>query len=354
MKKILIPVAIFAFAATTGALAWSRWQSQLEQRGLASGNGRIEATEVDIATTLAGRVSSILVDEGDAVTRGQTLAEMQIDSLQAQRLEAQSEQERATQSVLSANAQVALRESEHAAMRATISLREAELDAAAGRLERSRKLALEGASSEQELDDDNARVAGARASLSAVRAQTTAARAAIDAAKAQVTGAQFSVKAAQATIQRIDASIQDSRLVAPRNGRVQFRLAQPGEVIGAGGKVLNLIDLSDAHISFFLPESASGRVQPGTEVRVVLDIAKSVVIPGEITFVSNAAQFTPKTVETADERQRLMFRVKARLSPDALSRQIAQVKTGLAGVAWVKLDNGIAWPDHLQLAPNAQ
>ena len=91
----------------------------------------------------------------------------------------------------------------------------------------------------------------------------------------------------------------------------------------------------------------------GTEVRIVLDAAPQFVIPAEVSFVSSTAQFTPKTVETASERQKLMFRVKARIAPELLQKHLEQVKTGLPGEAWIKLDPHSAWPAHLQtkLAP---
>jgi HlyD family secretion protein len=138
-------------------------------------------------------------------------------------------------------------------------------------------------------------------------------------------------------------------LKSPRDGRVQYRVAQPGEVIGAGGKVLNLLDLSDVYMTFFLPEAAAGRVALGSEVRIVLDAAPDRPIPARISFVASSAQFTPKTVETASERQKLMFRVKARVDRALLERHLTQVKTGLPGVAWLKLDPRAEWPARLAL-----
>jgi len=169
------------------------------------------------------------------------------------------------------------------------------------------------------------------------------------AAKAQVTGSVSAVTAAAATVQRIDAELDDSTLTAPRDGRVQFRLAQPGEVLGAGGKLLNLVDLSDVYMGFFLPETVAGRVALGAEVRIVLDAAPQWVIPAKVSFVASTAQFTPKTVETASERQKLMFRVKAQIDPQLLQKHLSQVKTGLPGQAWVLAEPGAQWPAHLQV-----
>jgi HlyD family secretion protein len=128
---------------------------------------------------------------------------------------------------------------------------------------------------------------------------------------------------------------------------VQFRVAQPGEVLAAGGRVLNLVDLGDVYMTFFLPTAQAGRVALGSEVRLVLDAWPQAVIPARATFVANVAQFTPKTVETAEERQKLMFRIRAQIPEDLLRKYIEQVKTGLPGMAYVRLDPNVEWPARL-------
>ncbi|MCE0734087.1 HlyD family efflux transporter periplasmic adaptor subunit [Halomonas sp. G15] len=348
LKKILLVTA----AAAVVALAWWGWTELADSgpgEGFVNGNGRIEATEIDIATKLPGRIEDILVREGDFVSAGQPLARMQLETLEAQLDEALAMRQQAEQSVTAAQAQVALREADVIAAQALVGQRESELDAAQRRLERSQTLSREGAASIQELDDDQARVRGAQATLAANKAQVAAARAAVEVAKAQLVGAQSSVSATTASISRIEADIRDSELRAPRDGRVQVRVAQPGEVLGSGGRVLNLIDLSDVYITFFLPETVAGRVALGTEVRIILDAAPEFVIPATVSFVASEAQFTPKTVETASERQKLMFRVRAQISQDLLREHLNQVKTGLPGVAWVKLDANAEWPQNLSL-----
>lgn len=343
-----IPALALVAAVALGYYAWSALRNHGPNEGLASGNGRIEATEVDVATRLAGRVEDILVREGDFVSAGQPLARMQIDSLQAQRDEAVARYQQALQAVAGAEAQVALRDSDHQAAQALVVQRESELDAAQRRLVRSETLAREGASSGQELDDDRAKARSAQAAVVATKAQVAAARAAITAARTQVTGAQSSVAAARASVARVDADLADSLLKAPRAGRVQYRVAQPGEVLGAGGKLLNLVDLTEVYMSFFLPETVAGKVALGSEVRIVLDAAPQFVIPARVSFVSSTAQFTPKTVETVSERQKLMFRVKAQIDRELLMKHLQQVKTGLPGVAWVKIDPQAAWPLQLE------
>jgi HlyD family secretion protein len=199
------------------------------------------------------------------------------------------------------------------------------------------------------VDDDRASLHGNEAAVTAAKAQVTAAQAAIKAARAQVIGAQAGVTASDATIARIDADIKDSLLKSSCEGRVQYRVAQPGEVLGAGGTVLNLVDLNDVYLTFFLSDSVAGKIALGAEVHLVLDAAPQYVIPATVSFVATVAQFTPKTVETATERQKLMFRVKARISRDLLQKHLKQVKTGLPGVAWIKLDANAKWPANLEI-----
>jgi HlyD family secretion protein len=138
-------------------------------------------------------------------------------------------------------------------------------------------------------------------------------------------------------------------LKAPRDGRVQYRVSQPGEVLAAGGRVLNMVDLGDVYMTFFLPTAEAGRVAMGAEVRLVLDAIPQYVIPAKATFVADVAQFTPKTVETEEERQKLMFRIKAHIAPDLLRQYIQYVKTGLPGMAYVQLDPDAQWPDKLKI-----
>ena len=351
MTKRWTIVAALAIVLAGGAvlLRWAPWQPQGPGPGFVSGNGRIEATEVAVATKLAGRVQEMLVDEGAFVSAGQPVARMQIDSLQAQRDEAVARLQQAQLAIDSARVQVAQRESDHQAALAVVAQRESDLDTAQRRLPRSEKLAREGFFSSQLLDDDRAKVHSLQAALTAARSQAKAAQAGIGAARTQVTSAEANVRALQATLARIDVELADSELKAPRDGRVQFRVVQPGEVVGAGARVLQLADLTDVYMTFFLPTSAAGRIGIGSEVRLVLDAAPQYVIPAQASFVADVAQFTPKTVETAEERQKLTFRIKARIEPELLKKYIRSVKTGLPGMAYVRLDEQLEWPAHLEV-----
>ena len=345
--KRFAPFVVLLAVAAVGYRGYVALRGDGPATGFASGNGRIEATEVDVATKFGGRVEEVLVAEGEFVRAGQPLARIGVESLRAQRDEAVARHDQALHAVAGAEAQVALRRSDRAAAQAVLVQRESELDAAQRRLARSEMMAGAGTLTPQQLDDDRANVRSGAAAVGASRAQVDAARAAIVAARTQVTAARSAVLAAKAAIARIDADLADSQLKAPRDGRVQYRVAEPGEVLAAGGKVLNLVDLKDVYMTFFLPETVAGRVALGSEVHIVLDAAPRFVIPAKVSFVASTAQFTPKTVETASERQKLMFRVKAHIDRELLERHLDQVKTGLPGVAWVKIDPQATWPAAL-------
>ncbi len=347
-KRNIILCAVVAGIAL-GIYAWFALQDNGPGEGFISGNGRTEATEIDIATKLPGRIDTILVNEGDFVEAGQVLATIQSQSLEAQRNEAIAQRQQAVTAAVSARAQVGLRESDKQAAEALVVQRNSELDSIERRLARSSTLSKKGAMSRQEFDDDETRMHGAKAIVLSAKAQVAVAQAAIDVAKAQANGAEAQIQATEATIARIEADIADCTLKAPRDGRIQYRVAQPGEVLGAGGKVLNLVDLSDVYVTFFLPGAAAGRVALGSEARIVLDAAPEYVIPATISYVASIAQFTPKTVETQNERQKLMFRVKAQISPELLQKNLSQVKTGLPGLVWLKLDEAAQWPEMLRI-----
>jgi HlyD family secretion protein len=346
-SKPWLIVAVIVVLAGVGYYAWQTFANPGLPEGIASGNGRIEATEIDVAAKIPGRIKEILVREGDFVKTGEVLVRMNTDQLEAKRRQADAELQRALIGVDTAKSLVIQREAERKAAVAVIAQREAEFDAANRRLERSQQLVKTNTVSQQVLDDDRANAQGAQAAINAAQAQLAASDAAVNSAKAQVVDAEAAVDAAHAAIETITADIDDSTLTTPRDGRVQFRVAQPGEVLAAGGRVLNLVDLGDVYMTFFLPTAQAGRVAIGSEVRLVLDAWPQAVIPARATFVANVAQFTPKTVETAEERQKLMFRIRAQIPEDLLRKYIEQVKTGLPGMAYVRLDPNVEWPARL-------
>ncbi|MBW9114100.1 HlyD family efflux transporter periplasmic adaptor subunit [Rhizobium cauense] len=344
-------IAALAVAVVGGYFAWQKLANEGLPAGIASGNGRIEATEIDISTKTAGRIQEILVNEGAFVKAGEVLARMDTEQLDASLRQAEAQLRRAAIGIDTANSLVKQREAEQQAAIAVVTQREAESDAAAIKYARSMMLLKQNTISQQILDDDKAAAAAARATVAAAQAQLAAAEAAIAAAQAQVVDAEAAVDSAKAQIESIKADLADSVLTSPRDGRVQYRVAQPGEVLAAGGRVLNIVDLSDVYMTFFLPTEQAGKVAYNADVRIVLDAAPSLIIPAKVSYVAAVAQFTPKTVETHEERQKLMFRIKAQIPQELLRKYIDFVKTGLPGMAYVKLDPQAQWPANVAGAP---
>jgi HlyD family secretion protein len=346
-KNLIWAVVGIAVVAGGGYWGWLRYAQSGLPEGITASNGRIEATEIDVSTKTSGRINEILVGEGDFVTTGQVLARMDTVQTEAQRRQAEAQFKRALIGVDTAKSLVEQRQAERTAAEATVAQRNAELEATEKRLSRSAQLVQTNSVSQQTFDDDRASEQSAKAAVAAAEAQSAAAQAAISSAKATIIDAEAAVDAAQAAIESIVAEIDDSTLVSPRDGRIQYRVAQPGEVLSAGGRVLNLVDLGDVYMTFFLPTAQAGRIAIGSEVRIVLDAAPQYVVPAKVSFVADVAQFTPKTVETEEERQKLMFRVKAQIPPELLREHIHLVKTGLPGMAYVRTDPAVEWPKNL-------
>jgi HlyD family secretion protein len=319
-KKWLTLVFAALIAAAIGATWWKLRPPPLAP-GLAMANGRIEATQVDIATKLAGRIKTVSVAEGDLVALGLVVARMDTSTLEAELRQAQAQFAQARHAIATAEAVVAQRE--------------AELHFAQNTFKRSEELVSRNFISAQKLDAD--------------RMQLLSANAAIVAAQSRVIEAQSATQAAAASIDRIKSELNDSVLKAPRAGRIQYKLAESGEVLPAGGKVVSMLDLSDVYMTVFLPETTAGKLAIGAEARLILDAAPQYVIPARVAFVAAEAQFTPKTVETAAERQKLVFRVKAQIDPDLLLKYQTRVKAGLPGVAYVRVDANAPWPPALEL-----
>ncbi len=166
---------------------------------------------------------------------------------------------------------------------------------------------------------------------------------------AQRDQAQSQIKNSQAEVERIESIIKDLTLVSPRNGRVQYQLARAGEVVAAGAPIVTILDLTDVYMTIFLPAADAGRTTIGDEARIVLDPIPDRIIPASVSFVAADAQFTPKTVETKDERAKLMFRLKLKIDPDVLQAFYTRVKTGIRGLGFVRTKADVAWPAELEV-----
>ncbi|PRX09518.1 UNVERIFIED_ORG: HlyD family secretion protein [Martelella mediterranea] len=342
-----VATIVVVAVAAGGYAAWRNLNGEGLPEGIAGGNGRIEATEIDIAAKTAGRISEIFVNEGDFIDAGEKLVQMDTRQLEAQKREAEASLRSAKTGLDTANATIEQAKAEKRAAEAIVEQRQAALNSAQATYERAQRLVQTNVTSRQALENAEATALQAKAGLAAAQASSAAASAAISTAQSQLAKAEAAIDAAQASIDYIQTIIDDSVLTAPRPGRVQYLVAQPGEVVAAGGRVLNIVDLTDVYMNFFLPTEQAGRTAIGAEARLVLDAAPQLIIPASISYVSDVAQFTPKAVETEIERQKLMFRVKARIAPELLAEHIDLVKTGLPGMAYVRHDAATPWPQML-------
>lgn len=344
-RTIIIAVAGILVAALIG---WKVFAGSSLPDGFAAGNGRLEANEVYIAAKFPGRIKEVLVDEGDTVTAGQVVARLDTEELEARLRQALAEIRQARDSERVAQADVATKLAQVASRRSEISARQAEFTYANQQYKRSRDLVGRGAVSEQEAQIDSSRSLSTRAQVAGARAELASAQADVTGAQAMVGRSGSTIAAAMAEADRIRAQIRDAVLVAPLRGRVESRLAEPGEVLAAGGRVLSVTDLSDVYMFVFLPERAVGKVKLGSEARIVLDSAPQYPIRANVSYVSPTAQFTPKSVETAEERHNLTFRVKLQIPRERLQQYEALVKAGVPGMGYVRFADNAQWPAELQ------
>jgi HlyD family secretion protein len=298
----------------------AKLRSNTLPEGITQSNGRLEATQVDVSSKYAGRLSQVDVEEGSPVKAGQIVAKVSSPETEAQLRAALADVQKAKDAV--------------AAAEADIVTRQAAQDFAKGDFERGVELLKSGNITKQLYDQRERNYEASQASTNASTSQRDQARSAVNNANAEV--------------ERIQAMLADLTLVSPREGRVQYQLARAGEVVAAGAPILTILDLTDVYMTIFVPAAVAGKLEVGGEARLVLDPIPDVVIPATVSFVATDAQFTPKTVETKDEREKLMFRLKLKIDPALLRKYMSRVKTGVRGVGFVR-SNDAAWPASLQV-----
>ena len=276
-----------------------------------------QATQIDVSAKYAGRLASVNVNEGDEDGRTESPAYRRPKPSSASR-----------RGGLELTAKQSLAEAE-----ALIAQRKSDLEFANNDVERGKPLVEKGYMTKQMFDQ---RVTKAEV-----------AQAALHAAEAQDEAAQSQIKNAQAEVERIEAILVDLTLMSPRSGRVQYLIHRAGEVVDAGTRILTILDLNDVYMTIYLPAAQAGWLAIGDEARMILDPFPQYVVPGTVSFVATEAQFTPKSVETAEEREKLIFRVKLQVDPKVLGKYHTEVKTGVRGLGFVRTDSNVPWPDDL-------
>lgn len=330
--KPLRYLMLVIFVAALAVIGWLLlWQNSDQPEGFSFSNGRIEAEQVTIASKQAGRIAEVLVKEGDQVKAGDVLVRLDNQQLLAKRSEAMA---------MITQAELAAEEAD-----AAISQRQSLLKQADADLKRARSMYQKNVAPKEKLEQAQTQYDSAVATLRLAEATKKRTLASVDAARAGLA--------------QLETLLDDTEIRAPRNGRVQYKLVNAGEVIAAGGHVVTLLDTSDVYMELFLTADIIGQLRMQDEARIILDPAPEYVIPARITFIAADAQFTPKQVETREARADLIFRIKISIDEQLLTQYQDVVKTGVRGIGWVRTDAQAPWPQPLQVklpagAPSGQ
>ncbi|WP_244549044.1 HlyD family secretion protein [Bradyrhizobium canariense] len=310
-------------AAGGGGFYWWKQSHPALPVGIAFGNGRVEADEIDIDTKFAGRIAELHADIGDMVKAGQVVARMDTRDIQQSLKKSQAQVSQAERAIEEANANLV-----QARTQQTLAAQE---------MDRAQTLIKNGWTTQETVDQRKQALDGANAGLAA--------------AEAKVAEAEHARQASQHDAQFYTVNINDNDLVAPRDGPIQYRIANIGEVLPAGGKVFTMLDIGYVYMDLYLPTQEAGRVKLGADARILLDAYPNTPIPAKVSFIASQSQFTPKTVETQSERDRLVFRIRVRIDPDRSKAHADAVRSGLPGVAYIRWNPSVAWPANLQGSP---
>lgn len=325
VRRLRFSIGLFAILFAAGGAGfywWKHSQSQLPA-GISWGNGRLEADEIDIDTKFPGRVAELNADIGDMVSAGQVVARMDTRDLQESLKKAQAQIKQAQRAIDEA--------------KANLEQQRTQQTLAAQELDRTQALLRNGWATKELFDQRKQALDGANAGLRA--------------ATERVSETERALEASEHDAGLLSVNINDNDLVAPRDGRIQYRIANIGEVLPAGGKVFTMLDISYVYMDIYLPAPEAGKIKVGTEGRILLDAYPNTPIPAKVSFLASQAQFTPKTVETQSERDKLMFRIRVRIDADRSRVHAASVRSGLPGVAYLRADPNVVWPKNLQGAP---
>jgi HlyD family secretion protein len=325
VRRLRFSIGLVAILLGAGGAGFYWWKHSLAQlpAGISYGNGRLEADEIDIDTKFPGRISELHNDIGDMVSAGQVVARMDTRDIQESLRKSQAQVQQAQRAIEEANANL-----EQQRTQQTLAAQE---------LDRTQALLKNGWATKELFDQRKQALDGAKAGLSA--------------ATDRVAEAERALEASRHDVGLYTVNINDNDLVAPRDGRIQYRIANIGEVLPAGGKVFTMLDISYVYMDIYLPAPEAGKVKVGTDARIVLDAYPNTPIPAKVSFLASQAQFTPKTVETQSERDKLMFRIRVRIDPERAREHAPSVRSGLPGVAYLRADPNVTWPKNLLGSP---
>lgn len=309
-RIILVPIAVLALAVV---LVWKLGFARDETVGEIGASGTVEAVEAQLGFQATGRIAMMAVQEGDSVRSGQELARLDL-------AEATARREQAIAQAAAARAQ--LLELERGSRSEEISQAAAARDAAREKVRdaerdfaRTKQLFEGGAASREQLEKSGSALDVARSQQRQLEEQLDLVR--LGPRRERIAAARATVAQAEASIAAIDAQLANMVVRAPFDGVVTIRHRENGEVVQAGSPVLTIMNPGDRWVRIYVPENQLAAVRLGMGAAISSDTYRDKTYRGEVTFIARAAEFTPKTVQTTEERVKLVYAVKVRITGDA-------------------------------------
>jgi HlyD family secretion protein len=326
MRRVLSFMVVLA-VGLSAALYVRVQRVRANVHGPAGGSGVIEGVDVNVTSRIATRITEVRVREGDIVKRGDAVVELdcvgpqaELAHAQAQLRAAEAASNAAQSTTRSAGRNVAMalktveaERSQQAALNSQLSLAEEELH-------RAEQLVQAGAATSASLDEARSKRDQIKSQIDAQLATEGAGQAQVESlsengrgAVAQALVAARNVDVARAQVASADVSVRECTLYAPRDGMVATRILEPGEAVQPGTAILTITDVSEARTRFYLPNAELAAAAPGRKVQVVADAYPGQKFEGTIFYVSPRAEFTPRNVQTREDRERLVYAVEVRI-----------------------------------------
>jgi HlyD family secretion protein len=313
--RIVSGVAVVA-AAAAGLYWWQVQRAHALPAYIVKTNGRLEFARIDIAVKNPGRVVELSVHEGEHVSAGQILARQDDAELNTQLAGARAQHAEALGAIARAQAELKA----HQSSEALAKLEETQTESLF-----HKKMVSDVELQRRELT---------------LRSET----AAVAAAAAALAEAKTALEAADADISRLEVQLGETVIKTPVAGRIEYKVIENGAVLPPGGRVATLLDPTDVYMTVFLGSHVAGKLRVGDEARIVLDGLEDEPIPANVSFISPEIQFTPKHVEIADERDKLVYRIKLQIPPAVAAQYEPQLKAGATGNGYVRLQTNGRWP----------
>ena len=281
-------------------------------------SGYVEATEVRVAAEVGGRILELLVEEGKRVAAGDLIARLDSADVEIAIRRAQAERDQAIAQLRLVQAGPRVEDVRQARAQAQsadadVAAAQAELDAAVADLQRFEALLQANAGSRKQRDDAATRRQVAAARVAAARERARAADEAVARLRAgsrteEIAAARARVSATEAQLSSLEKNLGDAQVKSPVGGTVTSKLVDAGEMIAPRAPIVVVSDLDHAWANVYVDEPLVPRLRLGQAATLVTDAGQR--IPGTVTFISPRAEFTPRNVQTADERSKLVYRIK--------------------------------------------